>query len=158
MSYKQINNSKSENSGREHGQYRKHENGYESEEYEDDVDRNTSNNTKMPSDLHQSPVNPNIDTHSQTPLLHTGNGTPNGNGQQTRLSYDSPRMRPTLPKKHSTFREQDPSSTDAAAATKKRYTYAAVFLGISLVTFAVQTETAYYIQHALGWKKPYCML
>jgi len=27
-----------------------------------------------------------------------------------------------------------------------------------LISFAVQTETAVYIQHNLGWKKAYCML
>jgi hypothetical protein len=59
--------------------------------------------------------------------------------------------------RHSRFREQD-SDQIAKQATKKRYTYAACFLAVSLVSFAVQTETAVYIQHNLGWKKPYCML
>jgi hypothetical protein len=59
--------------------------------------------------------------------------------------------------RHSRFREQDPEQL-AKQATKKRYTYAACFLLVSLISFAVQTETAVYIQHNLGWKKPYCML
>jgi hypothetical protein len=59
--------------------------------------------------------------------------------------------------RHSRFREQD-SEQLAKQATKKRYTYAACFLLVSLISFAVQTETAVYIQHNLGWKKPYCML
>ena len=59
--------------------------------------------------------------------------------------------------RHSRFREQD-SEQIAKPATRKRYTYAACFLLASLISFAVQTETAVYIQHNLGWKKPYCML
>ncbi|KAM0719576.1 hypothetical protein Q7P37_003706 [Cladosporium fusiforme] len=59
--------------------------------------------------------------------------------------------------RHSRFRERD-SEQLAKAATKKRYTYAACFLVVSLISFAVQTETAVYIQHNLGWKKAYCML
>ncbi|KYG46153.1 hypothetical protein M433DRAFT_65765 [Acidomyces richmondensis BFW] len=55
------------------------------------------------------------------------------------------------------FRERDPESM-ARAATRKRYTYAACFLALSLVTFAIQTETAVYIQHDLQWNKAYCML
>ncbi|KAI9669511.1 MAG: hypothetical protein M1829_005100 [Trizodia sp. TS-e1964] len=46
----------------------------------------------------------------------------------------------------------------AKMATRKKYTYAAFFLFLSLVSFVVQTETAVYIQHTLGWKKAYCML
>ena len=43
-------------------------------------------------------------------------------------------------------------------ANRKKYTYAAFFLFLSLVSFVVQTETAVYIQHELGWNKAYCML
>ena len=42
-------------------------------------------------------------------------------------------------------------------ATKK-YSYAAFFLGLSLVSFVVQTETAGYVKRELGWDKAYCML
>lgn len=48
--------------------------------------------------------------------------------------------------------------TQAKMATEKKYTYAALFLGLSLVSFVIQTETAVYIQHELGWNKAYCML
>jgi len=48
--------------------------------------------------------------------------------------------------------------TQAKLATRKKYTYAAFFLGLSLVSFVIQTETAVYIQHELGWNKAYCML
>ncbi|KAF1962363.1 hypothetical protein CC80DRAFT_399702 [Byssothecium circinans] len=56
-----------------------------------------------------------------------------------------------------TFHERDPEA-QAHAETKRRYTYAAIFLALSLVAFTVQTETAVYIQHELKWEKPYCML
>ncbi|KAF2743407.1 hypothetical protein M011DRAFT_410491 [Sporormia fimetaria CBS 119925] len=64
--------------------------------------------------------------------------------------------RPPLSRK-STFHERDPE-TQAKFETRRRYTYAAVFLALSLVSFVVQTETAVYIQHQLKWEKPYCML
>ncbi|POS87055.1 hypothetical protein EPUL_001780, partial [Erysiphe pulchra] len=41
---------------------------------------------------------------------------------------------------------------------RTKYKYAAFFLGLTLVTFVVQTETAVYIQHELGWNKAYSML
>ncbi|EOD45563.1 hypothetical protein GTA08_BOTSDO01503 [Neofusicoccum parvum] len=56
-----------------------------------------------------------------------------------------------------TFHERDPD-LEAKTATRKRYTYAAAFLVLSLISFAVQTETAVYIQHHLGWNKAYTML
>jgi len=48
--------------------------------------------------------------------------------------------------------------TQAKLAARKKYTYAAFFLVLSLIAFTVQTETAEYIQHDLGWNKAYCML
>ncbi len=42
--------------------------------------------------------------------------------------------------------------------TRRKYIYASFFLLVSLVSFVVQTETAVYIQHELGWNKAYCML
>ncbi|KAF2014927.1 hypothetical protein BU24DRAFT_349228 [Aaosphaeria arxii CBS 175.79] len=59
--------------------------------------------------------------------------------------------------RHSTFHERDPE-TQARYETRKRYTYAGIFLALSLISFTVQTETAVYIQHELKWNKPYCML
>jgi len=91
----------------------------------------------MPSDLRPS--------HHQ-PLLPS---------DKVRQSYEGPR--PSASRRSSRFRERD--NDDAAkAATKKRYTYAGCFLLVSLVSFAVQTETAVYIQHNLHWNKAYCML
>ncbi|KAF2838327.1 hypothetical protein M501DRAFT_935587 [Patellaria atrata CBS 101060] len=64
--------------------------------------------------------------------------------------------RPPL-SRHSTLGEIH-SIAEAKAANRKRYTYAAGFLVLSLISFAVQTETAVYIQHNLKWNKAYCML
>jgi len=55
------------------------------------------------------------------------------------------------------FHERDPEM-QAKHETRKKYTYAAFLLALSLVSFTVQTETAVYIQHQLKWEKPYCML
>jgi len=66
---------------------------------------------------------------------------------------------PALTQRRSTrFRERGDSEALSKAETRKRYSYAAGFLAVSLVSFAIQTETAVYIQHNLGWKKAYCML
>ena len=101
---------------------------------------------RMPSDLRPSLEAPHV-SHS-APLL----------GGDKRQEYESPSDHAGVGYRRSTqFRERDADEV-AKAATRKRYTYAAIFLGISLVSFAVQTETAVYIQHNLGWAKPYCML
>lgn len=100
----------------------------------------------MPSDLRPSYHRP-TDGRSQTPLLGSKADAP---------VYDSP-TRPALLTRRSTFHERDPI-TQATYETRKRYTYAAIFLALSLVSFTVQTETAVYIQHQLEWEKPYCML
>jgi hypothetical protein len=110
-----------------------------SEEEDSDLD--------MPSDLRPA-MNRHNDGRSYQPLLAAKDGEP-------QLGYDSP-LRPALSRR-STFHERDPEG-EARYATKKRYTYAAFFLFLSLVSFAVQTETAVYIQSQLGWKKAYCML
>lgn len=90
------------------------------------------------------------DARSGLPLLKDERGRP---------SYDSPNgsARPTLSSRRSTFRSRSPELEDRNA-TKKKYTYAAFFLGLSLISFVVQTETAVYIQHELKWNKAYCML
>lgn len=59
--------------------------------------------------------------------------------------------------RRSTLRSRSPA-TNARLAARKKYTYAAVFLVVSLVSFCVQTELAAYVQHDLGWNKAYCML
>lgn len=91
----------------------------------------------MPSDLRPS--------HHQ-PLLPS---------DKARQSYEGPR--PSASRRSSRFRGRDPDDA-ARAATKTRYMYAGGFLLLSLVSFAVQTETAVYIQHNLHWNKAYCML
>jgi hypothetical protein len=90
---------------------------------------------------------------SQQPLL-------NKTEERGRQSYDSPNgsARPEFAARRSTFRSRSPVYPPEKNATRKKYTYAAFFLSISLVAFVVQTETAVYIQHELGWNKAYCML
>ncbi|KAF2087335.1 hypothetical protein K490DRAFT_73734 [Saccharata proteae CBS 121410] len=98
----------------------------------------------MPSDLRPRPG----DGRAESPLL--------GKSRNSRPSYDSS-PRPAIGARRRTFHERDPVE-EAKHATRKRYTYAAAFLALSLVSFAIQTETAVYIQHNLGWNKAYCML
>lgn len=59
--------------------------------------------------------------------------------------------------RRTSLRSRSPA-TNARLAARKKYTYAAVFLVISLISFCVQTELAAYVQHDLGWNKAYCML
>jgi hypothetical protein len=80
--------------------------------------------------------------------------------ERGRMGYDAPPDpldRPPQFSRRSTMRSRSPD-TQAKLATRKKYTYAAFFLGLSLISFVVQTETAVYIQHELGWNKAYCML
>lgn len=90
------------------------------------------------------------DGRSQTPLLKDERGRP---------SYDRPNgsARPAFVTKRSTFSSRSPDMEDSSA-TRKKYTYAAFFLLLSLISFTVQTETAVYIQHELKWNKAYAML
>ncbi|MCJ1474422.1 hypothetical protein MMC13_003080, partial [Lambiella insularis] len=85
------------------------------------------------------------DGRSQQPLLKEERGRP---------SYDPPNgsARPTFSARRSTFRSRSPDF-EAQTATSRKYTYAAFFLGLSLVSFVIQTETASYIQNELGWNK-----
>lgn len=90
------------------------------------------------------------DGRSHTPLLKEEGG---------RQSYDMPNgsSRPAFPARKSMFRSRSPD-IEGSAATRRKYTYAAFFLGLSLVSFVIQTETAVYIQRDLGWTKAYAML
>ncbi|KAK3370402.1 hypothetical protein B0H63DRAFT_315628 [Podospora didyma] len=72
----------------------------------------------------------------------------------TTATYDP--QHPTFSRR-STMRSRSPV-TNARLDARKKYTYAAFFLAVSLVSFTVQTEIAAYIQHDLGWNKAYCML
>ena len=96
------------------------------------------------------PLHRPTDGRSQVPLLKEERGRP---------SYDSPNgsARPMFVARRSTFRSRSPEF-DTQTETRRKYTYAAFFLALSLVSFVIQTETAVYIQHELGWNKAYCML
>jgi hypothetical protein len=100
------------------------------------------------------PLNRPTDGQSHQPLLHKDDEERGRTGYDA--SFDAPE-RPPLFSRRSTMRSRSPD-TQAKLATRKKYTYAAFFLGLSLVSFVVQTETAVYIQHELGWNKAYCML
>ena len=98
------------------------------------------------------PMHRPTDGRSEVPLLLKDE-------ERGRPSYDSPAgsARPAFGARRSTFRSRSPDMA-AQNETKRKYTYAAFFLLLSLVSFVVQTETAVYIQDTLGWKKAYCML
>lgn len=57
----------------------------------------------------------------------------------------------------STMRSISPAEAMRDAARRK-YSYAAFFFGLVLVSFTAQTELSAYIQGDLGWDKAYCML
>ncbi|KAK3075468.1 hypothetical protein LTR53_001176 [Teratosphaeriaceae sp. CCFEE 6253] len=99
----------------------------------------------MPSDLRRGSQRP--PHEARAPLLSSDKQT----------GYEHPSSPALAHRRSARFRERDPEAA-AQNATRKRYTYAACFLALSLVSFAVQTETAVYIQHNLGWRKAYCML
>ncbi|KJZ70981.1 hypothetical protein HIM_09636 [Hirsutella minnesotensis 3608] len=121
---------------------------------------------------------------SGTPLLYKAEDTGNGDTQRGLLRSrtdddddddderaasldlepgDDPRdplHRPTF-SRQSTMHSRAPLAAAAAASAasaRKKYSYAAVFLAIGLVTFAIQTELSAHIQHDLGWDKAYCMM
>jgi len=108
---------------------------------EDDPLTAPSQPHNMPSDLrsqqHRS-------TKSQQPLLSQ---------DKAYTDYASPHRPATT----SRFHERDPQESDKST-TRKRYTYAACFFILSLISFTIQTETAVYIQHTLKWNKAYSML
>lgn len=108
-------------------------------------DWDDSADATMPSDLRPD-VDRERDGRSLSPLLGH------------RKTDDEGADRPTVSRRSThTFHERDPE-TQAHYETRRRYTYAAIFLALSLISFTVQTETAVYIQHELKWEKPYCML
>ncbi|KJZ73163.1 hypothetical protein HIM_07360 [Hirsutella minnesotensis 3608] len=112
---------------------------------------------------------------SHTPLLYKDEDLTNGDAgrgllqandhddRDTSLDLESPtddRAGPRQPafSRQSTMRSRSPIAAAAEATARKKYTYAAFFLGISLVTFTIQTELSAHIQHDLGWDKAYCMM
>lgn len=94
------------------------------------------------------------DGRSEQPLLKD---------ERRRLSaadYENgdPEGRPMLHhSRRPTIRSRSPEN-NAKQATRRKYVIASGFLLLSLTSFVIQTETAVYIQHELGWDKPYCML
>ncbi|KAL7804920.1 hypothetical protein V8C44DRAFT_341900 [Trichoderma aethiopicum] len=70
--------------------------------------------------------------------------------------HDSSASRPPMTRR-STMRSRSPGQL-AASSARKKYTYAAFFLALSLVAFCIQTELSAYIQGDLGWDKAYCMM
>ncbi|CAG8972211.1 hypothetical protein HYALB_00010990 [Hymenoscyphus albidus] len=107
-------------------------------------------------DDRRPPLHRPTDGRSHQPLLRRDDGD---DVERGRAGYSSPdpSIRPPFLSRRSTMRSRSPD-TQAKLATRKKYTYAAFFLGLSLVSFVVQTETAVYIQSELGWNKAYCML
>lgn len=117
----------------------------------DEQDPLTERANAMPSDL-RPPFHRPTDGKSGTPLLGENrkeNGYAGGD-----MGGDAPRP---LIRRKSTFKEVDPDLA-AKTATRKRYTYAAFFLAVSLISFTIQTETAVYIKKYGGWSKSYGML
>ncbi|KAI1778479.1 hypothetical protein F4818DRAFT_302363 [Hypoxylon cercidicola] len=106
------------------------------------------------------------DGRSVTPLLKKSDdedrGRPRYNNSRPTSPLAPPSSAATTPSRpvfsrQSTMRSRSPD-TQARMAARKKYTYAAVFLVVSLVSFCVQTELGRYVQHELGWDKAYCML
>lgn len=124
------------------------QNGVTWEEFDDwDSDLDEMEDRRPP--LHRP-----TDGRSAQPLLHKEDE------ERGRTGYDESAdtaQRPSAFTRRSTLRSRSPD-TQAKMAAKKKYTYAAFFLLLSLITFTVQTETAVYIQHELKWDKAYCML
>jgi len=112
------------------------------DEYENDDTAAAAAAASMPSDLRPSQDH----GRDSTPLLSHHKDQDEGVESAARLARS---LHP--------LHERDPQA-QAQFETRRRYTYAAFLLALSLVSFTVQTETAVYIQHQLKWDKPYCML
>lgn len=98
----------------------------------------------------------NIANQPSSPILSPSNSRRGSRHTNASLSASGTHRRSAFSRR-STLRSRSPA-TNARLAARKKYTYAAVFLLISLVSFCVQTELAAYVQHDLGWNKAYCML
>ncbi|KZF19623.1 hypothetical protein L228DRAFT_270950 [Xylona heveae TC161] len=119
-----------------------------SEEFDHDHDNLDHDDSAMARPPYHRPG----EGRSQLPLLHDADDDPRPNYESSNRAN-----RPRPLSRSSTFHERDPVA-HAKAEAKKKYVYAAGFLVLSLISFTVQTETAVYIQHTLGWNKAYCML
>lgn len=107
-------------------------------------------------DDRRPPLHRPTDGRSGQPLLHKDDDDRGRTGRSESADLEAA-ARPPVFSRRSTMRSRSPD-TQAKLATKKKYTYAAFFLGLSLISFTIQTETAVYIQHELHWDKAYCML
>lgn len=103
-------------------------------------------------------LHPPADGKAEQPLLENEHRRSSGPGFGIADAEDRPMLHHS--RHHSrrpTIRSISPER-DAKQATRRKYLIASGFLVLSLVAFVIQTETAVYIQHELGWDKPYCML
>jgi drug/metabolite transporter (DMT)-like permease len=108
------------------------------------------------------------DHRTALPLLHDNSSDddlPHSRGRPSHIRPRSPLPPSSVSPKpathfsrRSTLRSRFPTTNTARLAARKKYTYAAIFLVVSLVAFTIQTELAAYIQGELGWNKAYCML
>ncbi|KAK7744673.1 hypothetical protein SLS53_003562 [Cytospora paraplurivora] len=98
-----------------------------------------------------------VPDHYPSPLLATATSRPVSRHSAHGSATSHRPHHPDFSDRRSTLRSRSPAS-HARLAARKKYTYAAIFLVISLFSFCVQTELAAYVQHELGWNKAYCML
>ncbi|KAH7149250.1 hypothetical protein B0J13DRAFT_551002 [Dactylonectria estremocensis] len=145
--------------------------------FSDDEDKDSSSWLELeemdPESARRPAFHRHADGRSGTPLLHKqqpdeerGRAGSDNNGRRTShgSSRDgSPYHREMLERpsfsRRSTMRSRSPLSVAAGtSSTRKKYTYAAFFLVVSLISFCIQTELSAYIQHDLGWDKAYCMM
>lgn len=138
-----FNTANSNGNGHANGNHKDVESPRDSLEFDDWDEHDAA----MPSDLRKSQEEAERDSH-RAPLLGR-HSKDEDEGIEDSVG--------TLGRSAHTFHERDPVS-QAKYETRKKYTYAAITLALSLVSFTVQTETAVYIQHELKWEKPYCML
>ncbi|KAH6986126.1 hypothetical protein BKA56DRAFT_579851 [Ilyonectria sp. MPI-CAGE-AT-0026] len=144
---------------------------------EDDEDSSWYELDNMdPESARRPPFNRPTDGKSGTPLLHKQQsdeergraGFARTNDDNSRRSshgssrdgspYHSEMVERPSFSRRSTMRSRSPLTASETNTTRKKYTYAAFFLAVSLVSFCVQTELSAYIQHDLGWDKAYCMM
>lgn len=118
----------------------------------DDAYPSPADQQNMPSDLRSDDRRPSTHRphgHQQSQPLLSGD---------KQHEYASPSRHGLGQRRSTHFREREPEEVETKNDTRRRYTLAGAFLLVSLISFAVQTETAVYIQHDLNWTKPYCML
>ncbi|KAG6359336.1 hypothetical protein INS49_012857 [Diaporthe citri] len=115
-------------------------------EHEDNLDRGRSQHNGY-AGIPDRQSSPRLSTASSRPMSRHSQASGSGAGTPQHPSFS----------RRSTLRSRSPS-TNARLAARKKYTYAAIFLILALVSFCVQTELGAYVQNELGWNKAYCML